>query len=127
MGRTFRTLTALAALALVGTFVLPEPADARSSRRRNYAEEWEREEREERYREERERAREERMEHEKELQEKYHKHSERQMDKFVDGFGRRRPAGSGAAAAPPKKSGTCIYGEGNKVLYQPPGAECNYQ
>lgn len=129
MHERIRTVTAAFALGLVGTFFLPTPADA--GRRRNYSAEWEQEEREERYREEREKAREEWQEHNKETQERYIHHRERQLDTVIDHHERTGHYGlhdptAPAAPAPRKKSGTCIYGEGNKILYQPEGVVCNH-
>ncbi|MGH0032341.1 MAG: hypothetical protein ACQGVC_21315 [Myxococcota bacterium] len=123
MDTFLRTLSVAFGLVVVATFVLPEPADARSSRRRNYAEEWEREEREERYREEREQARREWQEHQKEQSERYYQHRERQLDKGMDRLGLTDP--NAAPAAPRKKGGSCIYGEGDKILYQPAGVTCS--
>lgn len=117
-----RILSAILAVGLVGVFVLPEPADARG-RRRNYAEEWEREEREERFRKEREERRKDWQEHSKERQERYYQHRERQLDKTMDRLGLEDP--NAPPPKPRKKSGTCIYGEGDKILYQPDGVVCS--
>jgi hypothetical protein len=122
-----RWLTAALLVLLAGIFAMPEPADA-GSRRRNYAEEWRREEREEERREERERARQEWQEHQTEQQERYIQHRQRQLDTVIDHhertghFGLHDPVP--ASPAPKKKSGTCIYGEGDKILYQPEGVVC---
>jgi hypothetical protein len=120
-----RTLAVAFTLTLSSLYLAPVTADARSSYRRNYAEEWEREDREEQRREERERARQEWMEHQRERQERYLQHDERQLDKTMDRLGYPDP-NAPAAPAPAKKGGTCIYGEGNKILYQPEGAVCDH-
>lgn len=124
-----RLLSAACLVVLAGSFALPEPADARSSSRRNYAEEWRQEEREEERREERERARREWQEHQEEQQKRYIEHRERQLDTVIDHHERTGHWGMQdpipAAPAPRKKKGTCIYGEGNKVLYQPDGVVCD--
>ena len=39
-------------------------------------------------------------------------------------YGDRVMGHEGAPPPPAKKSGTCIYGEGDKVLYQPKGVVC---
>lgn len=129
------SFAALAALVLVPAFVLPEPADARSYRRRNYAEEWEREEREEErrraYEEERERQRQydeerqERMlEHSTETQKRYIDHRERQLDQVIDhvegGPGQPRSV----SPPPQRRGGSCILGPDGKVIYQPDGVDC---
>ena len=120
MDHGLRILTAALALSLGSQLALPQLADARSSSRRNYAEAWEREEREEEYREERERERQEWREHQKEQQERYLEHEERQRDTTFDRIGLPDPA-----APPPRKAGgSCIYGDGNKVIYQPDGVDC---
>lgn len=131
MRNGLRILTAASALVWAGALLLPATADARSSSRRNYAEEWEQEEREERYREERERARQEYLESQKERQERYIQHQERQLDTVIDHHERTghyglHPPVPGAPAPPSKGSGTCIYGEGNKILYQPKGVVCTH-
>lgn len=129
----------LAATAVFGllalSFALPEPADARSYQRRNYAAEWEEEDREDRAREERERARQQSQEHEAEMQQRYldaaaerqdsyQQHRERQLDRTLDTWeGKPRPA----APAPVRRrrTGSCMYGPKGEVLYQPEGAVCN--
>jgi 23S rRNA G2069 N7-methylase RlmK/C1962 C5-methylase RlmI len=124
-----RLLTAAFLVALATIYAWPQPASARSSERRNYAEEWRQEEREEERREERERARREWQEHQEEQQKRYIEHQQRQLDTVIDHhertghWGMHDPAP--AAPAPKKKTGTCIYGEGNKVLYQPEGVACD--
>ena len=118
-----RIFTAAFALTLGSLYVAPTSADARSSYRRNYAEEWAREDREDERREEQEKARQEWMDHQQEQQERYYEHNERQLDKTMDRLGYPDP---NAAPPPPKKGGSCIYGEGNKVLYQPDGVVCNH-
>jgi hypothetical protein len=117
-------------LALAGSFALPVPADARGSSRRNYADEWRQEEREEERREERERARREWQEHQEEQQQRYLQHRERQLDTVIDHHERTGHWGMHdpvPASPAPKKKGTCIYGEGNKILYQPDGVVCDRQ
>ena len=109
---------------------MPEPADARGSRR-NYSQEWEREEREEERREEREEARDKWQDHNRETQERHIQHRERQLDTVIDHHDRTGHHGwtqpvPGAPAPRKKKSGTCIYGDGNKVLYQPAGVVCDH-
>lgn len=129
------TFASLAALVLAATFVLPEPADARSYRRRNYSEEWEREEREEErrraYEEERERQRqydEERQErylqHSEETQERYIDHRERQLDRVIDHVEGKDGTPRSISPPPARRGGTCIYGGDGKVIYRPDGADC---
>lgn len=125
------SLTTAFLLTMAGNFALPMPADARGSSRRNYADEWRREEREEEYREEREKARQDWQEHQKEQQQRYLEHdadrqqryldhSERQLDRLLG----NDPNASVPAAPAPKKHGTCMYGADNKVVYQPKGVVC---
>ena len=122
-------LFALAAL-IGASAMLPESADARSSRRRNYADEMRREriqeEREERYREER-REREDRYyEEREEREERYYDHRERMADKYIAHrdrvYGTTPKVVNGkyaeAAGAP------CLYGDNNKVLHRPKGSIC---
>jgi uncharacterized protein HemX len=139
MFRRPRSLVLFLLVALAGTFAIPDIADARSRQRRNYAEEWRQEELEDERREERERAREEYLQHQEEQQERYIEHSERsqdsrqhhrerQLDKVLDHWDGKERSYAPAASAPARKpSGTCIYGAGNKVLYQPKGVVCNHK
>lgn len=123
------SLTALFLVFLAGTFAIPEPADAWGSRRRNNAEEMREDERREDREEERDRARREWQEHQTEQQERHIRHRERQLDTVIDHHERTGHWGiqepTPASPAPKRRGGTCIYGEGNKVLYQPTGVDCD--
>ena len=128
-------LAALAALLLCD-LALPESADARSRQRRNYAEEMRRDDlRKERDRERQrliqqqqeyeEERRESWQEHSAQQQDRYLNHRERQLDKWLDhkeGVERQRAP---APAPAPAATGSCIYGAGDKVLYQPKGVVCS--
>jgi hypothetical protein len=121
----FRTHAGTAtSLLVLASLLVPAIADARSYQRRNYAAEWEQEEREEEWREDQEKAREDWQEYQEEQTEKYYEHSDKQLDKVIDHYD--RTWGNPPPAAPaPKKSGTCIYGADNQVLHQPDGVVCD--
>lgn len=123
------SLSAALVLALAASFAIPEPVDARSSRRRNYAEELRRESLEEERREEREKARQEWMEHQAGQAERRRQHNADQQQRYLDHSGRQLDKILGnepAPAAPPpaRSTGTCIYGANDKVVYQPKGVTC---
>lgn len=137
MLRCPRSLALFFLAVFVALFAMPEDADARSRQRRNYADEWRQEEREERARDEREKARQDWMQQQQEQQERYLEHAEqsqnssqhhreRQLDKVLDHYDGVSRSYAPAAPAPSKPSGTCIYGAGNKVLYQPKGVACEH-
>jgi hypothetical protein len=112
-------------VALAAGVLLPKSADA-GSRRRNYAEEMRQERLEDERRAEREKARQDYMKHQEEMQKRYLQHDERQLDTVIDHLDRRDGTSPPAAApAPPKRTGSCIYGAGNKVVYQPDGVDCS--
>ncbi len=101
------------AASLLVPFFVPEDADARSSRRRNYSAEWESERREE-----------ERHERRMERQKSYQKHREKQLETWMEGVGGRgrRAGGGGGSSANEGKS--CMYGVNGEVIHRPAGAVC---
>ncbi len=106
-----KTLAAVVAVSFMIPFFIPEDSEARSSRRRNQAAEWEQERRQE--------EREER--HDKRL-ERYYKHKERQLDGVLDTVGGRgRSGGTSRGHNPP---GNCMYGVNGEVIHRPAGAVC---
>jgi len=131
------SLSAAIAALLIAGFALPESADARGGSRRNYADEMRQDDLRKEREEERDRRRQEQIEHHEETQrrwqehqaqrqDRYLNHRERQLDKVLDyGDGLERQRAPGPAPAKPAPKGTCIYGEGDKILYQPKGVVCS--